>query len=75
METLLTNPNTLIIALLGWLIVEQRLMRRDVSDLRDRVSNLEGMVKGFSLFSQGSSGSSPLQIQKTMKQQVAEWMQ
>ena len=38
---------TVIVALLGWLIAEQRTMRSDISDLRERMARLEGLFEGF----------------------------
>lgn len=39
------------IALLGWLVAEQRIMRRDmhrdIGDLRERMARLEGLFEGF----------------------------
>ena len=35
---------TLMLAMMGWLAVEQRLMRGDVADLRERMARLEGRV-------------------------------
>ncbi len=35
---------TLIVALLGWLVAEQRLMRSDIGDLRERMARIEGRV-------------------------------
>ena len=35
---------TLIIAMLGWLITEQRTMRSDIGDLHERMARLEGRM-------------------------------
>ncbi len=35
------------LALLGWIVAEQRIMRRDIGDLRERMARLEGLFDGF----------------------------
>lgn len=36
-----------IVAKLGWIVTEQRSLRHDVSDLRERMARLEGLFGGF----------------------------
>lgn len=38
---------TIIVALLGWIVAEQRQMRSDIGDLRERMARLEGLFDGF----------------------------
>ena len=42
---------SLMVALVGWVLVEQRALRRDVhrdsADLRERMARLEGLFEGF----------------------------
>ena len=42
----LTLSSTLMLAMMGWLAVEQRLMRNDIADLRERMARLEGPFEG-----------------------------
>ena len=46
-ESLTPILGTVIVALLGWLVAEQRSLRSDVSDLRERMARLEGLFDGF----------------------------
>lgn len=46
-ESLTPILGTAIVALLGWLVAEQRSLRSDVSDLRERMARLEGLFDGF----------------------------
>lgn len=46
-ENLMPILGTVIVALLGWLVAEQRSLRSDVSDLRERMARLEGLFDGF----------------------------
>lgn len=38
---------TIIVAILGWIVAEQRSLRHDVSDLRECMARLEGLFEGF----------------------------
>ena len=33
-----------MLAMLGWIVTEQRLVRGDITDLRERMARLEGQV-------------------------------
>lgn len=46
-EGLVPIFGAVIVALLGWLVAEQRSLRSDVSDLRERMARLEGLFDGF----------------------------
>ena len=46
-ENLTPMLGTVIVALLGWLVAEQRSLRSDVSDPRERMVRLEGLFDGF----------------------------
>lgn len=45
--SLLPVFGAVIVALLGWIVAEQRSLRSDVSDLRERMARLEGLFEGF----------------------------
>ena len=51
MEQLSPFFMSLMVALVGWVLVEQRALRRDVhrdsADLRERMARLEGLFEGF----------------------------
>ena len=46
-ESLMPILGTVIVALLGWLVAEQRSLRSDVSDLRERMARLEDLFEGL----------------------------